>query len=63
MDEDKVMKKPFKNVRIETDKGEMIVVSRQRFDNLLQTLDMLASGDHRRDRRQRPSDKSFAARN
>lgn len=57
------MKKPLKNVRIITDRGETILVSRQRFDSLLQTLDMLASGEHKRDRRQRPSDKSFSARN
>ncbi len=56
------MKRAFKNVRIVTDKGETLLISQQRYDCLIQTLNMLANGAHRRDRRRQPATRSYAAR-
>lgn len=37
------MKKNVKQVRIEADNGEALLISQQRYQNLLQTLDALAN--------------------
>lgn len=40
------MKRELKNYRIVSDSGEAVVISRERFRCLLQTLDALAKSDH-----------------
>lgn len=40
------MKKELKNYRIESDSGEAMVISRERFKSLLQTLEALANNSH-----------------
>lgn len=42
------MKKEFKNVRIVAENGEALLLSQKRFNSLIQTLDLVASGAHRR---------------
>jgi len=45
------MKKTLKNVRIVTDNGEAVLLSQKRYNSLIQTLDLLASGHGERHRR------------
>ena len=47
------MKKTLKNVRIVTDNGEAVVLSQKRYNSLMQTLDLLASGQGEQYRRRR----------
>lgn len=47
------MKKELKYVRIVAENGEAVLISRERYRCLLQTLDALASGVHDRQRRPR----------
>lgn len=47
------MKKELKNVRIVADNGETVILTKQRYHCLLQTLDLLASGAHENNRRRR----------
>jgi len=55
------MKKELKNVRIVTDNGEAVILSKNRYDSLLQTLDLLASGAYERRRRRRIPPKAGVA--
>jgi hypothetical protein len=61
--EDRGMKKEFKNVRIETDNGEAVLLSRKRYYCLLQTLDLLASGAYERNSRRTGGNKPVTGRN
>lgn len=45
------MKKELKNVRIVAENGEAVLLTKERYRSLLQTLDMLASGMTDRQRR------------
>jgi hypothetical protein len=47
------MKKELKNIRIVTDNGEAVILSKQRYLCLIQTLDLLASSANETRRRPR----------
>ncbi|MFW6069192.1 MAG: hypothetical protein ACOC9E_06390 [Chloroflexota bacterium] len=49
------MKKELKNVRIVAENGEAVLLTKERYRSLLQTLDMLASGVTDRQRRPGPA--------
>jgi hypothetical protein len=52
------MKKEPKNVRIATDNGEAVILTKQRYNCLIQTLDLLASSSDQTGRHPRGARKS-----
>lgn len=56
------MKKELKNIRIVTDNGEAVILSKQRYHCLIQTLDLLASSANETRRRPRGVRKSALGR-
>lgn len=56
------MKKELKNIRIVTDNGEAVILSKQRYRCLIQTLDLLASSSDETIRHPRGARKSALGR-